>query len=209
MVFVSPGLKESMGLGQAERALVHDILVGERFAWSIRKLLLLTGSAGVALGMAAVPGAEAAFAALGALEWAGVLIAGALFSYGFTTLPAISALFLLSGTLPPVGVAAVGAAAAMVSDLLLFRFARNSLREEAGFLRRLFHLHPHLGKGSHRALRAVSPLIAGLVLASPLPDEVAAALLGSGTHDWRALAALSYVFKFFAILLVASAARLV
>ena len=126
------GLKE--GMQRWERALVHDILVGERFAWSIRKLLLLAGSGAVALGLAAIPGAEGALAGLGALEWAGVLIAGALFAYGFTTLPAISALFLLSGTLPPLGVAFVGALAAMVSDLLLFRFARNSLREEAGFV---------------------------------------------------------------------------
>ena len=201
------GLKE--GMQRWERALVHDILVGERFAWSIRKLLLLAGSGAVALGLAAIPGAEGALAGLGALEWAGVLIAGALFAYGFTTLPAISALFLLSGTLPPLGVAFVGALAAMVSDLLLFRFARNSLREEAGFVRRVFRLHPHLGKGGHRALRAVGPLIAGLVLASPLPDEVAAAVLGSGRHDWRALAVLSFAFKFFAILVIAGAARLV
>src|SRR3989338_369234 len=59
-VFVLRGLKE--GMQRWERALVHDILVGERFAWSIRKLLLLAGSGAVALGLAAIPGAEGALA---------------------------------------------------------------------------------------------------------------------------------------------------
>lgn len=192
-----------------EQRLVHDVLVGERFLWETRKLGLLALSVAAGVALVSVPGFESALLGLGALEWVGVLLAGALFSYGLTTVPALSVLFLLARGLPPVEFAVVAAVGGTLSDLVLFNVAREGFREEASFLQKLFHLHPHLGKGAVRALRALSPVVAGIILASPIPDEVAAAVFGSVKYDVWKFALLGFAFKAFAMLALASAAGLV
>jgi hypothetical protein len=57
-------------------------------------------------------------------------------------------------------------------------------------------------------LKKISPLIAGFIIASPLPDELAAVLLGSENYDYKKFLILAFVFNFLGILFIVGLGRI-
>ncbi|MEM5812176.1 MAG: hypothetical protein QXN71_02675 [Candidatus Aenigmatarchaeota archaeon] len=145
---------------------------------------------------------------LGEIEYIGVFVSGMLFSYGFTTAPAASVLFVSSKSLNPFLVALIGATGAMFSDYLMFRFFKGEFLSEIRHLSDRFHFHPHLNNTIHRIANKMSCVIGGLILASPLPDELAASFCGSIRMGTRKFTMIAFVFKFFGILSIALLAGL-
>ena len=111
-------------------------------------------------------------------------VAGIFFTSAFTTAPAIVVLGKLaqSGNLAIVTI--FGALGAMFGDFIIFRFIKDRLSQDMHALlrtetsKRLRHIV------RSRLFRWFSPFAAALVIASPLPDEVAIAILGlTGTRS--------------------------
>lgn len=142
------------------------------------------------------------------LKFLGSFIAGMFFTSVFTVAPAAVALGKISQANSMLQVAIFGAAGAMVGDLIIFRFVRNRLSEH------LAELMKHRGTWKRilalfklKSFRWLAFFIGGLIVASPLPDEVGISLMGfSKMRAWQFMP-LSFVFNFIGILLIATAAK--
>lgn len=113
-----------------------------------------------------------------------IFVAGFLFTYGFTTPFAIGFFAALAPTVNILPAALLAAVGSLLADLLIFRFIRSSFADELEKFRvsylfqkisGLFHEHM-----SDAVKKYVLWTFAGLILASPLPDEVGVSLI-SGT----------------------------
>ncbi|MCI0558491.1 MAG: hypothetical protein MN733_08355 [Nitrososphaera sp.] len=135
-------------------------------------------------------------------------VAGIFFTSIFTTAPAIAALIEIAQTSSLVWVSFFGAFGAMCGDFLMFRFMRDRFSEHLlhtihlqGARRRLKHfLKPRL-------FRRLTFVIGGLIIASPLPDELGLTLLGLSKTKTSWFLPLAFVCNFAGILLVGLVAR--
>lgn len=128
----------------------------------------------------------------------GALLIGAASSWGVTATPAFAALYIMGGALNPFVLAAIASAGATLADLFIFHLVKSRLG-------RMVHAeerrHPQLSKWIHR----MAPLVVGLVIATPVPDEVAAGFLGALRWDEKHFIVLVYAAHFIGILVVAGA----
>ncbi|MBI4066014.1 hypothetical protein HY412_02400 [Candidatus Kaiserbacteria bacterium] len=142
------------------------------------------------------------------LEIFGAFVAGMFFTSIFTTAPAIAALGEISVMQGIFYTALLGAAGSVLGDLIIFRFIRDRFSEHVSEIMahqsiwRRFHL---LFK--RRFFRWFTFLLGGLILASPLPDELGIAVLGFSKMRVKYFALLSFVFNFLGILAIALIAR--
>jgi hypothetical protein len=104
-------------------------------------------------------------------------VAGFFFSFGFTSPFATAYLIEIAPLFPPLLVAPLIAVGSMVADISIFQFTKLSLHDEiirfkatafAERIRRLFH-HETVSERIRKSLRWA---IAGIMIASPLPDEI-------------------------------------
>lgn len=134
-------------------------------------------------------------------------IAGFFFSSMFTTAPAIAILGDLAHTTPIWQVALCGALGSVIADSVLYRFVRDDLDQDLLYI---FNLVPHK-RLRHifktKIFHWLPPLLAGLIIASPLPDELAMAVLGFARVNKKLFAIISFVFSFLGILLIGIVAR--
>ena len=142
------------------------------------------------------------------LELLGSFIAGMFFTSVFTTAPAIVTLGEIAIANSVIQTAFFGAMGAVVGDLIIFRFVRDRLSEDLMELIK----HNHSAKRIKailriRLLRWLTFLIGGLIIASPLPDELGLTLLGIARMRTRRFLLLSFAFNSLGILLIALAAR--
>ncbi|KND51127.1 MAG: hypothetical protein ABA06_02320 [Parcubacteria bacterium C7867-001] len=138
----------------------------------------------------------------------GTFIAGIFFTSLLTVAPAtvtIGELALGQGVLFTAFWAALGA---VCGDLIIFRFIRDrfsehltSLLAEQGAYRRFKRLM------SLKSLRWLAFLVGGLIIASPLPDEIGITILGFTKMRMRTFILLSFVFNFLAAFVVGSIAQ--
>ncbi|PIR83902.1 hypothetical protein COU18_00600 [Candidatus Kaiserbacteria bacterium CG10_big_fil_rev_8_21_14_0_10_51_14] len=135
-------------------------------------------------------------------------IAGVFFTSVFTTAPAIAALGEISITHSLFMTAFFGALGAMLGDLVIFRFMRDTFSEHIshmvqmrGMSRRLKHLF------KLRFFHWFTLLLGGLIIASPFPDELGLSLLGFSHMRTSRFLPMSFTFNFVGILLVGLAAR--
>ncbi len=139
----------------------------------------------------------------------GAFAAGLLFSYGFTTPFAIAAFVAMAHDVNPFIAAPIAGAGAFLSDLVIFELLRFSFfGNELERLR-----HASIIDRIHRALhhettpeyiRRISLwTMAGLVIASPLPDEIGVALLSGTTKmSERAFSVICFTMNTLGILAV-------
>ncbi|HVV38945.1 MAG TPA: hypothetical protein VHD31_01335 [Candidatus Paceibacterota bacterium] len=147
-------------------------------------------------------------ASLHGATYIGSFIAGLFFTSVFTTAPAIAALGEISQHYSVVLNALFGALGAAVGDMLLFLFVRDRFSDHLSELintqgggRRLMKLF------RRRSFRWLTFMVGGLIIASPLPDELGVTLLGFSKMKARGFIILSLVFNFIGILLVGLAAH--
>lgn len=150
---------------------------------------------------------EQLLAALG--EWAliAAFIAGMFFTSLVTTAPAIAVLGELSFSLHPVLLALVGGAGAVVGDYIIFAFVRDRVSDDVAYLIQRTKTPRFFKLFKRRSFRRFLPFIGGLIIASPLPDEVGLALLGMTKMRTSRFVLLSFTFNAIGIFLIALAAR--
>lgn len=142
------------------------------------------------------------------LEWLGSLVAGVFFTSIFTAAPSVVTLGAIAQDNSILATAFFGGIGAMLGDLIIFRFVRDRLSEHLTELVRQ--------KGGSRRLRALirlrlfrylTILFGGLIIASPLPDEIGISLLGISKIKTPAFLLLSFCLNFLGILLIGVMAK--
>ncbi len=135
-------------------------------------------------------------------------IVGLFFTSVFTTAPAIAALGEIALTHSLLFTAFFGALGAMCGDFLIFRFMRDKFSEHLsqivemrGIGRRMKHLF------KLNFFHWLTLLLGGLIIASPLPDELGLSLLGFSKLKTSRFLPMSFAFNFIGIVLIGLAAR--
>ena len=142
------------------------------------------------------------------LEMLGSFVAGMFFTSIFTTAPAIVALGEIAQANAVIPMALFGGMGAVVGDLIIFKFIKNRLSEH------LMELIKHQsGRKRLRVLfklkyfRWLTIFLGGVIIASPLPDELGISLLGFSKMRTSLFMVLSFSFNFVGIALICLIAK--
>ena len=143
---------------------------------------------------------------LNGLSYVGIFIAGMFFSFGFST-PFSVGFFIVAAPENIFYAAAIGGFGAFLSDMLIFKLIRFSFMNEFKRLEKtaLFvELHQLMHSRLLSKIRVYLLFaFAGIVIASPLPDEVGVSMLAGLTHiKMWALGLISFVMNFIGILIM-------
>ena len=133
------------------------------------------------------------------------LFAGLFFTSVLTTAPASAILGVLATKTSPWTVIFFGAAGAMIGDLVIFTFVKDRFSEDLmhfmGPSKKKFRELLH-----KRLFHWLTPFIGGVIIASPLPDELALFLLGITKTKTKYLIPLSYSMNALGVLLIVAVA---
>lgn len=132
---------------------------------------------------------------------------GLLFSFGFTTPFAIAIFIEMAATVNPVLGAAIAGIGAMTSDLLIFKFIRFSFMDEIEQLKKIQPLRwfRRMEKDTvpTQIQKYIAWSIAGIILASPFPDELGVSVLSGDAHiHGKPFAAFCFTMNTLGVLLV-------
>lgn len=137
-------------------------------------------------------------------EWGlfGSLIAGMFFVSIFTAAPASVVLFEIAVANSIWEVALFGGIGALIGDLLIFRFIKDSLSEDIHWLIRKTKQERLVSIFRFKLFRWLIPFIGALIVASPLPDEVGLAMMGLSKMKTAIFIPISFALNFLGILAI-------
>jgi hypothetical protein len=141
---------------------------------------------------------------LGNYEYLGALFAGFFYTYGATTAFSVATFFILAKVLNPWIVAFLGALGSIVSEYIIYDF----VSKRSGKTIRINNKKYKIPEIKSKFVKKISPLIAGFIIASPLPDELAAAFLGAEKYDIKKFILLAFIFNFIGILFIVGLGRI-
>jgi len=141
-------------------------------------------------------------------SYASMLLAGFLFSFGFTAPLAATYFFEVAHLVNPFIAALLAAIGATVSDISIFQFTKLSFHDEILRMKETWviqKLHGlfHREYISHEFRNALRWILACVVIASPLPDEVGMTFIVGFTHlkGWK-LSSLCFVLNTIGIFVI-------
>ncbi len=144
------------------------------------------------------------------LGYIGTFLAGIFFVYGFTAAPATAILLILAKEQNIFLAGFIGGFGALVGDLIIFNFVRYSLDDEIKKLSKekivlyISHKTPNIFK------KYLVPVIAGFIIASPLPDEIGVSLLAaSRTISIKIFSVISYILNTAGIFVILGVGKVV
>ena len=130
------------------------------------------------------------------LGYAGTFLAGIFFAYGFTAAPATAILLILAKEQNIFLAGFIAGFGTLVGDLIIFNFIRHSFMDEIKKLSKekivlyVNHKTPNLFK------KYFVLVLAGFIIASPLPDEIGVSLLAaSRTISTKIFSVISYLLN--------------
>jgi len=139
---------------------------------------------------------------LGALGYIGSFIAGFLFSFGFST-PFAVGFFLTYSPDNILLTAIVGAFGAFAADALLFRFIKVSFMDEFNSIKKNIRFKKHHNFLTSKVRLYLVYLFVGIIIASPLPDELGVSLLSGFTKlKFSIFSVVSLLMNFLGILIM-------
>ena len=133
---------------------------------------------------------------LGQYGYIGSFVAGFFYTSAITT--SFSVAYFLLENLNPFLSAVIGGFGAIFADYVIYSF----VRKESGRTFILLNKEIRFPKIKNKLIIKLSPLIAGFIIASPLPDELAALLFGLEKYDKKKFIIISFVFNFLGILTI-------
>src|SRR3989344_4718737 len=113
------------------------------------------------------------------LGYPGTFVAGILFVYGFTAAPATVIFLILAQSQNILLASLIGGLGALVGDFFIFSFIRHSFADEVKRFSREKIVRYFNGKFPHTFKKYLLPVVAGFVIASPLPDEIGVTILAA------------------------------
>ena len=131
------------------------------------------------------------------LGYIGAFFAGILYSYGFTAAFATSIFLILAKHHTNIyAMGLVGGFGSLFADLILFEFIRHSFKDEIDKLAKEKIIKYFYKRLPAIIKKPILPVLAGIVIASPLPDEVGVTLLASiKTFSLKAFSLISYTLN--------------
>ncbi|MBI2452269.1 hypothetical protein HYV50_04315 [Candidatus Pacearchaeota archaeon] len=136
-------------------------------------------------------------------------VAGMFFTSVFTTVPAVIALVEIARIESVWITAFFGAMGAVVGDTIIFIFARKRLSLDFFYLMKKTRAERAKWIVKSKLFRIVSIFLGGLIIASPLPDELGLMMMGLTKLRTSFFMALSYSFNFLGILAIGGVARVI
>lgn len=187
--------------GILERKIWHFV-----FHFHYRKIFLLLVSITIAYIIFRNPGVQEFTASLGSLEYLGIFVAGVFLTFGFTA-PLAVGFFIILHPANPLLVALVGGIGSLIGDLVIFYLIRFSFMDEFQRLEHTrimksigYEIKTHL---SHKLRLYLLYALAGLIIASPLPDEAGVIMLAGLTKiNVKSMVAISFLCHSIAILIM-------
>ena len=138
----------------------------------------------------------------------GSFVAGLFFTSFLTTAPSILVLGKIateSSSIIPV--ALVGGAGALIGDLLIFSFVKDTIVMNARKIVCNSKTKRIAGICTGRIFRFVTPVIGALIIASPFPDEIGLSLLGFSRMKLSFFIPISYIMNTLGIVAIALVAQ--
>jgi hypothetical protein len=133
---------------------------------------------------------------LESLGYFGAFIAGVMYSYGFTAGPSTAIFLILAKQQNIVICGLLGGLGALVGDLIIFKFIRSGFTDELKMLSEERIVKTIRQKLPHSLRIVLLPLLASLIIASPLPDEIGVMMFAAATKIHEGLfSVLSYVLN--------------
>ena len=130
----------------------------------------------------------------------GIFISGFFLGYMFTAVPATAIIIIFSNTTNLFIIAFIGAIGKTIGDLIIFNYFRKDLPDEIeGFIDETAKFKVL----RHKKFHWIIPALAGLVLISPLPDEIAVSFLGISKFEVKKFIILAFLLDFIGILAIA------
>jgi len=142
---------------------------------------------------------------LGKYGYAGGFVSGFLYTFGITTPIALASFFVLAKDLNIWILTILGSIGGLLSEYFIYDFAKKEARKTIKIYENKKIKLPEVRSGF---LKKLSPLIAGFILASPIPDEFAAVLFGVEQYRLRDFLIITFVFKFIGILFIVGLGRI-
>ncbi|PIT88777.1 MAG: hypothetical protein COU29_00135 [Candidatus Magasanikbacteria bacterium CG10_big_fil_rev_8_21_14_0_10_36_32] len=140
------------------------------------------------------------------LGYFGALLAGILYVYGFTAAPAVAILLILSARYNIWLIGFIAGVGAAIGDSLIFRFVRRSFADEIAKLFEEKIMILLRNKTPYLIKKYLTSVLAVIIIASPLPDEIGVSLLAaSQSISTKLFTILSYTLNtagIFIILLI-------
>ena len=196
----------------------------KKFQWKHHNLILLFISIVAAYFILTFKPIISLIHGLSYFGYAASFVLGMLFTYALTAIPATAALYNLGENFNPFLIAFIGAFGSVISDYLIFRFVRDRLMVEIKLLsKEINNLTEPLSNlvstkrmriiiwkkiSSSRIWKTLVPVIAGFIIASPLPDEIGVAIFGAAKYEPKKFIIISYCLNFVGILVVTSVAKI-
>jgi len=191
-----------------------------KFEWKHHNLILLATSIIIAYYILKFQPILSFIHGLSYFGYFAAFILGMMFTYALTVVPATAVLYNLGQQFNPFLIALIGAFGSVVSDYLIFRFVRDKLIKEIKLLSKEINqlTRPVSNLVSteeitvilwkkitrSRIWKHLIPIIAGFIIASPLPDELGVAIFGAAKYELKKFLLLSYCLNFIGILAITS-----
>lgn len=199
-------IKENIRIIEKKLGLFEHKIYRAIFHFHYPKILALIVLAIIAYFIFKTPNVQIAVESLGQLQYLGVFIAGMFFTFGFTT-PFAIGFFVVLNPVNPVLTALVGGMGAVIGDMAIFGFIRFSFTNEFERLKKTSFIRG-IKRGmrmylSHRIRLYILYALAGLIIASPLPDEAGVIMLAGLTNiSPRIMGLISFVFNTIGIFII-------
>ncbi len=194
--------------------------------WKYRNLMLLLVSLLIAYFMLRTAYLESLISSIGNFGIFGPFFAGMLYPFSLSVAPSMAIFYALSKKYSPITIGLIGAVGTVIGDYAIFKFAKEKLAKEIRLLLgqinsktsyifensifyklfpfsnlvlskrfRIFMIKARRSK----IWRAAIWVITGLMIASPLPDELGIALLGMTNQKTRKFIIFSFLCNFVGI----------
>lgn len=139
----------------------------------------------------------------------GVFVAGIFFASTFTVAISSSIFLLLAETHNPIVIATIGGLGAFLGDSFIFKFLKDDLIADFEYLERYFPQRTARRLFHSKLIFWFAPVLAALMIASPLPDEVGLIMLARIKLKYHHFFLISFFLNTFGILIISLFGRVI
>jgi len=140
---------------------------------------------------------------LGIYSYLGAVMAGVFFAYAFTAAPATASFIILGQTNNPIIIGLLGGLGAMLADFLIFSYIKHHMSSDLKYIVKKTGI-TKLKKLRYTKMGWIVPLFAGIIIASPLPDELGSFMFGISNYSTKKFLIYSFILNSIGITIVAS-----
>jgi hypothetical protein len=171
--------------------------------WRYRYLVFFAISVISAIFILSSPAVVSLLSKAGEWGYFGAFVTGAFYTYSISSPPAAATFFVISHGLNPFIAAALGGLGAMFGDLIIFKFIKTEILPEARLLAKDLKIPRIKSHKLIHLIHKIAPFIAGFIIASPLPDEIGAAMFGAIEYNTRKFMIISWICNTSGLLVIA------